>query len=82
MTECTHDNTKCINSRPIGKGYRRRRYKCLDCDKRFSSIEIPVHRDNDFMRKLVEAVGNMALLSNLELYAVRAIITVFLDNKD
>ena len=39
--ECKHMNSKCLDSRPYYE-YRRRRYECLDCGKRYSTVEIPM----------------------------------------
>lgn len=41
--KCGKDNSIVIESKQIGT-VRRRRYQCLECDKRFSTHEIPVHR--------------------------------------
>ena len=37
---CGSDNTTVIDSRPLKIGYRRRRYKCLDCGTRFTTMEV------------------------------------------
>jgi transcriptional regulator NrdR family protein len=42
---CKHTATKCIDSRARragGDAYRTRRYQCLDCGLRFSTVEVPV----------------------------------------
>lgn len=39
--KCNSANVNIINSRQCCE-YRRRRYKCLDCDNRFSTVEVVV----------------------------------------
>lgn len=40
---CGSDNTACRESRQL-KLVRRRRYFCMNCQKGFTTHEIPVHR--------------------------------------
>lgn len=38
---CKSGNATCVDSRKAkSETFRRRRYKCLDCDSRFSTYEI------------------------------------------
>ena len=40
--ECTSDNCMVINSRMKGLYKRNRRYECMDCKNRFTTVEILV----------------------------------------
>ena len=42
---CKHIKVKCIDSRPKG-GHRYRRYKCLHCGVRFSTVELRVEKSS------------------------------------
>lgn len=51
---CGKDNTTVIDSRPLKIGYRRRRYKCLECGTRFTTLEVyaeDLARENVFSVK-------------------------------
>ena len=39
MTPCNHKNKKCIDSRKVKYG-RRRRYFCFDCKVKYTTLEI------------------------------------------
>ena len=41
--ECGSDNSSCLDSRQVGV-HRRRRYKCQNCEARFTTWEIPATR--------------------------------------
>lgn len=43
MSHCEHEKVKCINSRDVD-GDTRRRYKCLGCGYRYTTIEIRLDR--------------------------------------
>ena len=43
--------TKCIDSRDTGNQYRRRRYQCCSCKKRFSTLEIKFSYGNLCLEK-------------------------------
>lgn len=36
---CNSENIGCVDSRPM-EGHRRRRYKCLNCNRRWNTVEI------------------------------------------
>jgi len=38
---CHHDRVEVIDVRGL-RGLRRRRYRCIDCDYRYSTLEMPV----------------------------------------
>jgi len=38
---CAHERVEVIDARGL-RGHRRRRYRCIDCDYRYSTIEMPV----------------------------------------
>lgn len=46
MKECKHTNDKCIDSRRTNEG-RRRRYVCIDCGYRYTTVEyvIPLKKN-------------------------------------
>jgi transcriptional regulator NrdR family protein len=49
---CTHEVSKCIDSRPF-TDCRNRRYRCVDCGHVWSTIEIPIKegaRDKKFVQ--------------------------------
>jgi len=39
---CAHLKASCIDTRRHKDGYRIRRYRCLDCNERYSSVEVVV----------------------------------------
>lgn len=39
MKKCAHEKSKCVDSRPFA-GYRRRRYECVSCKWRWSTVEV------------------------------------------
>jgi transcriptional regulator NrdR family protein len=50
---CTHDNSKCTDTRAM-PGYRKRRYKCLDCGERYSTIEVVVATPEAGIKSLLD----------------------------
>lgn len=56
--------TKCIDTRESGEFEKaiRRRYKCLDCDYRYSTIEIPIE---DYKRENITVPNIRESLSKL-----------------
>lgn len=52
---CGFDNVKIIDSRMSGE-YRRRRYKCLNCEYRFTTYEV-MEEEFKFL-KTVERIGH------------------------
>lgn len=46
--ECGSSNLYCIDSREMRGNKRRRRHRCLDCDYRFTTVEILV--DSELLR--------------------------------
>ena len=53
---CMSENVYCIDSREISANARRRRYKCTDCEHRFSTIEVVVDSNS------VEAIRELQVL--------------------
>ena len=55
---CLSENVYCIDSREADTNARRRRYRCLDCEHRFSTIEVPIEGNSikavKDMQKLIE----------------------------
>lgn len=47
---CSSNNVYCIDSRDSEGNKRRRRLKCMDCEHRFTTIEIIV--DTDILKAL------------------------------
>lgn len=47
---CGSDNIACRDSRPRAIG-RRRRYHCMSCAGRFSTMELPVDLDQELARR-------------------------------
>ena len=53
---CSSENVYCIDSREVSDNARRRRYKCTDCEHRFSTIEVVVDCNS------VEAIRELQVL--------------------
>lgn len=56
--KCLSENVYCIDSREVDTNARRRRYKCIECEHRFSTMEVPIVGNSakaiEDMQKLVE----------------------------
>ena len=55
MKKCEHKRVHCYDSRRY-KTYRWRRYKCLDCEYRFTTVELPVDLANTSKIKNAEMI--------------------------
>ena len=53
---CLSENVYCIDPREVSDNTRRRRYKCTDCEHRFSTIEVVVDCNS------VEAIRELQIL--------------------
>ena len=53
---CLSENVYCIDSREVSDNARRRRYRCTDCEHRFSTIEVVVDSGS------VEAIRDLQIL--------------------
>ena len=48
--KCHSDNSKCIDSRQNNKAaYRIRRYECMNCNSRFTTKEVALSEESDFV---------------------------------
>lgn len=68
---CFGQQTHVVNSRALPNGERKRRYKCLDCDYTFTSVEVPFgevrsNSASDALRKVIlHEVSTEVLLAEL-----------------
>lgn len=53
---CGSDNIACRDSRPRAIG-RRRRYHCINCGGRFSTMELPVDLEKELARREAGRAG-------------------------
>lgn len=61
---CNSNNLYCIDSRDVRGNKRRRRHECLDCEHRFTTIEIIV--DTDTLKdKALDNIKETIRLANL-----------------
>ena len=72
VKKCRHANLKCVDSRPKD-GWRYRRYKCLSCGVRMTTVEVlvgeelgPGQRTELFRAELVKQLSNEQARSLLE----------------
>lgn len=62
--ECGSTNLYCIDSREMRGNKRRRRHKCLDCDYRFTTVEIIV--DTETLKdKALDDIKETIRLANM-----------------
>lgn len=74
---CAHKNRKNIDSRPVVGG-RRRRYECLDCKERFSTMEILIDNvKRGHKNKMINQLQKQLGLSIDQINAVNELIRVF-----
>jgi transcriptional regulator NrdR family protein len=61
---CSSTNLYCIDSREMRGNKRRRRHKCLDCDCRFTTVEIIV--DTETLKdKALDDIKETIRLANM-----------------
>ena len=80
--KCKHERTHCYDSRKY-ETYRRRRYECLDCGKRFTTVETEIslprgHKVSNADTVLRKKFG----LSRRQQKAIGELIQAFLEPED
>ena len=62
---CLSENAYCIDSREVSANARRRRYKCTDCEHRFSTIEVIIDGNSiDAVKDLPSLIENTKKLQD------------------
>ena len=56
--KCKSGNVSVIDSRPQESGHRRRRYRCNNCDRRFSTIETYAEEVQRHTEQIVDYIIN------------------------
>ena len=81
--KCEHLRTQCLDSRPY-REYRRRRYECLDCGERFSTIEVRMDnlRRGGGYQDAMDLLRNDFGMTVRQQEAVGELIQAFLEPED
>jgi transcriptional regulator NrdR family protein len=61
--ECGSDNSRCVDSRQRALT-RRRRYECIRCGARFSTVEIWEERMEESRKRILQAAQELAELTS------------------
>ena len=77
MSECECKNTVCNDSRKTEYGYTRRRRECIDCGRRFSTIETEVDMRGGHVSALANLREKFGGLTIRQQKAIQEMINAF-----